>query len=376
MRVYRDSDQTTDVVWYFTQPNAPQMPFATAFGSQLWDRKEEPPLPVGEQFRPHPWRGGEPPFAVPVGGLCGSIEQWQDGASIADPVTPNYAGTSIPQCCNPPLQRPMGGLAVGGLLKNTPPPNLCVPGPFVPPTLCLSAQWVGTGPPSATPLFGQPPTYQTTLTYDQIFLGVWGSPSFPIPPGIIACGTLGFEMECIGGTTPYVLKNQYVENSPGCANSYLPAFPYGDLISLQLSPFIAVFRPSSGPGLGWQYTVTENPNCPVYTDCCPGGIGTTRTLTISGGGYSGSITALANNPGSPFSPSWQFSSTTIVGCSGVNFSATLSCAGTGSGAVWTLTFQTGTCYAPSGAYNATSVNCNLPSIVFAGLPGGVTISIT
>jgi hypothetical protein len=44
-----------------------------------------------------------------------------------------------------------------------------------------------------------------------------------------------------------------------------------------------------------------------------------------------------------------------------------------------VVFEPGTCYAPGTpfqVYPATSADCSLPSIIWSGLPGGVTLSMT
>lgn len=117
MAFYRDEPTLlTRVVWYFVPKTNTNLALDNHFYSRIWEREEDIPDPVGEQFRPHPWRGGLPPHAVSTGGLCGTPDQWRDGCLVSDPLPALWPGTLIPVCCQPPPPVLMGGVGIGGKL--------------------------------------------------------------------------------------------------------------------------------------------------------------------------------------------------------------------------------------------------------------------
>jgi len=122
VRFFRDSPATSrKIQWSFVAENTPGMPWAHAFGSRTWDLEEEEEPLVGELDGPRAWRGGTPPFPLPIVGplgidnmgICGTEEQWQRGASINDPIPANYLNTAVPRCCKRPPLYARGGVAVG-----------------------------------------------------------------------------------------------------------------------------------------------------------------------------------------------------------------------------------------------------------------------
>lgn len=109
-----DPARKTRVQWYFCAPEATALPYATPFASRTWEIKE-PPLPtLGEALTPRLWRGGQPPYPVRFGGLCGSYTQWTFGLSPDDPVPESWPGTQVPTCCSKPPDQAVGGIAWGG----------------------------------------------------------------------------------------------------------------------------------------------------------------------------------------------------------------------------------------------------------------------
>lgn len=122
MRFFEDSPATVrDVQWSFVADNTPPMPFSHAFGSRVWDIGEEEEPLVGELDGPRAWRGGLPPYPLPIVGplgldnmgLCGSEEQWKHGASVNDSIPPVWLNTAVPRCCKRPPLFARGGVAVG-----------------------------------------------------------------------------------------------------------------------------------------------------------------------------------------------------------------------------------------------------------------------
>ena len=123
MRFFRDDPLSVLTVrWSFVADNTPGMPFAHAFGCRQWDIGEEEEPLIGELDGPRSWRGGTPPYPLPIVGplgidnmgLCGAEEQWKNGALTSDPVPPNWLNTAIPQCCKRPPLFARGGVAIGG----------------------------------------------------------------------------------------------------------------------------------------------------------------------------------------------------------------------------------------------------------------------
>lgn len=124
-RFFRDDPLSVlDIQWSFVPEITPGMPFAHAFGSRTWDIGEEEEPLIGELDGPRRWEGGLPPFPLPIIGpswkdnlgLCGSEEQWKQGALTTDPVRPLWPFTGVKQCCKKPPIWANGGVAVGRLL--------------------------------------------------------------------------------------------------------------------------------------------------------------------------------------------------------------------------------------------------------------------
>jgi hypothetical protein len=116
MRFYADDPtKITEVQWYFVPEDGPWLGRSYSFGSLTWDKKDGIPEPsIGEVYHPQPYANGRPPYCVRPGGICGTVDQWINGALTTDPVPPDYPDTQIPECCTClcPVER--GGNAIGG----------------------------------------------------------------------------------------------------------------------------------------------------------------------------------------------------------------------------------------------------------------------
>lgn len=108
-----DPTRLTRVNWYFTDFGE-VVPYNHAFASQVYAIKDEVEPTVGERYSPRPWRGGESPYPVSKGGLCGTPEQWAKGSQTNDPLPLLWPDTNVPRCCNPPVPLGIGGTASGG----------------------------------------------------------------------------------------------------------------------------------------------------------------------------------------------------------------------------------------------------------------------
>ena len=113
-RFYRDSPTNVgQITWYFqNDPKAKGLPFPSLFYSRIYDRHEWPQELVGELYGPAAWSGGLPPAEVGSGGLCGTSEQWAEGALLGDPLPLVYPGTLLPVCCGQ-IGHSQGGVAIG-----------------------------------------------------------------------------------------------------------------------------------------------------------------------------------------------------------------------------------------------------------------------
>jgi len=140
MRFYRDAVLETPIQWYFVPDDRDLVPYAHAFYSRIYDRDDEPQDAIGERYAPVPWRGGLPPRVVSAGGLCGTREQWEEGAKVDDLLPATWPGTPIPRCCNRPLELAIGGIGEGRVPGSCAFPILECPGLEVGPALLMTIQ--------------------------------------------------------------------------------------------------------------------------------------------------------------------------------------------------------------------------------------------
>jgi len=108
-----DPSVLTRVRWFFVPEGTPHVPFPNLFMSQTWNIGEEPEPTLGERYAGRRWRGGLPPYPINVGSMCGTNEQWGNGALTTDPVPSTWADSLVPLCCNRPNPTAMGGMAFG-----------------------------------------------------------------------------------------------------------------------------------------------------------------------------------------------------------------------------------------------------------------------
>jgi hypothetical protein len=126
MRFYADDPtKITNVQWYFVPQGREWLGLPTIFGTTVFDELARlTPPPVGEVWGTRVYSKGRPPFPVPTGGLCGTPEQWENGALSTDPLPPLQPGTTIPVCCAL-LPGPIAaGQALGGNMTSTPLPPI------------------------------------------------------------------------------------------------------------------------------------------------------------------------------------------------------------------------------------------------------------
>lgn len=128
-RLFRDSDEETEIQWYFARDDAPTLPYETAVTSSYWDREE---VYVGLPYRegvgevsPGPrihTRAIEIPAARGTH-ICGTREDFEQGAVFDPDITPRvYRPDGLPTCCVPGMglllgggpARTGGGLLLGG----------------------------------------------------------------------------------------------------------------------------------------------------------------------------------------------------------------------------------------------------------------------
>jgi hypothetical protein len=143
MRFYHDSELAVPVEWYFVPDDRDVIPWWHSFGSRLYERRDEPQLPLGERYEPVPWRGGNVPHLVSTGGLCGTREQWESGAAVDDPLPAAWPGTNVSMCCKRPRNVGFGGRALGGCGVIP----VCCNGVTLPPKVIFTQVFVGGGCP-------------------------------------------------------------------------------------------------------------------------------------------------------------------------------------------------------------------------------------
>ncbi len=113
MRFFRDDGRKTKVIWYFVPDDRETVPYAHSFASRIYERADELQEEIGELYSPVPWRGGQPPCPETFSGLCGTEQQWQRGALLAESVINLWPGTNVPKCCQEPFRNACGGIAYG-----------------------------------------------------------------------------------------------------------------------------------------------------------------------------------------------------------------------------------------------------------------------
>jgi hypothetical protein len=117
MQFYFDSPATLPIVWYFVPDDRATLPFSTVFSSRIYDRDDEPQLPIGELYKPVPWRGGQAPGPVASSGNCGNANAWLKGVSINDRLPDVWPGTDVPKCCAAPPPQFFGEGGGGGIMS-------------------------------------------------------------------------------------------------------------------------------------------------------------------------------------------------------------------------------------------------------------------
>jgi len=114
MSFYRDNPALLKRVrWSFVPDTTPTLPFAHPFTARNWDLKDPTWPALGEQRAPRPYYNGTPPDTPARAGLCGTVDQWQNGALSTDTPPGTWPGTEVPTCCAQPGENFVGGVAVG-----------------------------------------------------------------------------------------------------------------------------------------------------------------------------------------------------------------------------------------------------------------------
>lgn len=126
---FDDPGATIPVQWYFPDmeafPDRGSIPYDHPFGSRNWDLEHDYETLLGERYQPRPWHSGSARAELSGLGLCGSMNQWNRGASAADAVKPINNRTGSPCCCGPGVLVLGGGpaaIGVGELLETPIPP--------------------------------------------------------------------------------------------------------------------------------------------------------------------------------------------------------------------------------------------------------------
>jgi hypothetical protein len=101
VRFYRDSEEMQRVRWYRALPGAQALPFATAFGSHVWDdarRKLNPD--VGQQQGPREWAPTDYLWAPPGDHYHGPADWFLSGIPLSELSNPSLSPDPL---CEPPM---------------------------------------------------------------------------------------------------------------------------------------------------------------------------------------------------------------------------------------------------------------------------------
>jgi len=212
-RFHRDDDDERKVIWYYVPEDREFMPWAHAFGSQLYHELDDA-LPGPGEKRPQAYYGGMVPAPYTDGGLCGNKEQWQYGPFAGDPIPPTWGDSDIPRCCKPPIGA-AGGLAIGGEGQELP-PDACCEGVILPATLTLT--WTSTA--GTWPAVDGLPI---TMFQDSVFVDALNAISKYRSDPIDSAGTLvTFWLIC---TIPPNVSTLYATDPSGFGSVYVIAVP-------------------------------------------------------------------------------------------------------------------------------------------------------
>lgn len=103
MRFFRDDPTESTIHWYFVDDDTPELPFGTAFTSNVWLDVPEGDQDIGEvPGAERVWQDGTPPFPVAGDGhYCGTQEDFQLGGVRPDPpvILNRFGGLA---CCRTP----------------------------------------------------------------------------------------------------------------------------------------------------------------------------------------------------------------------------------------------------------------------------------
>lgn len=231
MKFFRDSDDLSNVLWYFVPASKNCIPFGHAFGDTVWSlRNNDPPSSIGELPEGHGYSKGFPPpiYANPESTtFCGSEDQWQNGARLTDPVPVNYPGSTLPVCCPEAITvEPLGGTSFGRKF----PANPCLyafPNPL-PPTAVVTWPAAAGCPDLAPILVPCPYSGHTTVLFGFPATIVWRSAG-----ALTAGGKYIYNVFCLNG-----LPNiGFFLSDPSTPDTPLQGCPllFGDLMTTGLS---------------------------------------------------------------------------------------------------------------------------------------------
>lgn len=362
-------DLTSKVLWFFVPEKLQRpMPFATAFASTVWSKKDEIQPPIGERFHPVPWSGGLPPFPIGYGGVCGTEKQWQYGCEPSDPIPATWPGTNVPKCCLPPPGDVNSGVRTSG---NVFAKAGCPGPPYIPAKLSVQTLWngVGSGPPPG------PVTFPTICLDNLQGTSNWFSGGPRHSYLMQFCGSAGGSMQCVDGEGWSITFGPTFADPPCADTDWFENLPYGNLLSYQRDPFQFVFGPEDQSIAQWNFYVT-----PALSDCligctaCTDAFGSTRTLTIVGPNVGGVITAAQD----VVNQTWTFETFSLPGCNGQRVWFQVQCGGIIGEQSMQLTTLEGSCIPGNPGqtvYLASAVNCD-PIFGVWGFDSGVVVTFS
>lgn len=236
-RLYPDSDQEFDIIWYIARDDAPLLGTPSAINSLQWevDRDEWVQTQVGEVYGTRTQSSDYKTKPLALGEhYCGTPAEWRgDGKINTDPPYVVYRTDGLPTCCGLALDA-LGGAAGGGIADWT---------------------WIPYGPTCCdAPVSEVSHTYVVTVPPSTIVAHFW---RWELPAGDWAVSVVGSTFDWfVDGPFMVASYGPACFNTPNLLGNNVPSVAF----TLPGAATVCVKIQGQTLGTGGTYTLLMRPN--------------------------------------------------------------------------------------------------------------------